>query len=335
MIWHEVHIAVGDIQPLSCLAPIWGHTGFKSGTNDLGFKQWSHKGIRRIIDLYNGDTLMSFNKIKDKFNIPQSHFFKYLQLRSFIHSKLNHSSNCPPLTMLERFATQHQRSKGQISILYNIFSYHSKESSDSIRRSWGEDLQECVLDGEWNQICSKAQSLLINSRLKLIQYNWIMRTYITPVKLNKFNPDIPDTCVKCQTHKGTLFPCIWECEKMQKFWKEIIHIISQIISIPIPISPKFCILGLYPQNLSLKSHEIKLINLCLIHSKRLIAMYWRNITCPPISHWLKDLSSCLALEKLTYILKHKLGEFYEIWGLVLNFLENTDLQHTLDSVTTS
>ena len=113
------------------------------------------------------------------------------------------------------------------------------------------------------------------------------------------------------------------------------YIISQIISKPIPISPKFCILGLYPENFSLKPHEIKLINHCLIHSKRLIAMYWKNISCPPISHWLKELSSCLALERLTYSLKHKLGEFYEIWGLFLNFLENIDLQHTLDSVTSS
>uniref|UniRef100_A0A671UDU8 Reverse transcriptase domain-containing protein n=1 Tax=Sparus aurata TaxID=8175 RepID=A0A671UDU8_SPAAU len=136
MIWHEAHKAVGDIPPLSCLAPIWGNTEFKPGTKDLGFKQWSLKGIRRIIDLYNGDTLMSFNAIKDGFNISQSHFFKYLQLRSFIHSKLNHSSNCPLLTVLERFATQHQQSKGQISTLYNIFSAHAKESSDSKRRLW-------------------------------------------------------------------------------------------------------------------------------------------------------------------------------------------------------
>ena len=104
-----------------------------------------------------------------------------------------------------------------------------------------------------------------------------MRTYITPVKLNKFNPDVPDTCVKCQTHMGTLFHCIWECEKMQTFWKEVTHVIFRIISKAISVSPKFCILGLSPENLSLKSHEIKLINLCLVHSKRLfpcIGMLW-------------------------------------------------------------
>ena len=159
-----------------------------------------------------------------------------------------------------------------------------------------------------------------------------MRTYITPEKVNKFNPNVPDTCVKCQTHKGTLFHCIWECGKIQKFWKEVINIISQITSKPIPLCPRLCILGLYPINLILKKHEITLINICLIHTKRLIAMYWKNVSCPNISHWLKELSSCLALEKLTYSLRNRLGEFYEIWSHFLNFLENTDLQHALHSL---
>jgi len=147
MVWHEAHNAGGDNPPLSCFAPIWGNTEFKPGAKDVGFKQWSHKGIRRIIDLYIGYTLMSFNEIKERFNIPQSHFFKYLQLGNFIHSKLNHSSNCTTLTVLE---------------LYDTCSTHSKDSSDSKRRLWSEDLQECVLDSEWSQICSKAQSLSIN-----------------------------------------------------------------------------------------------------------------------------------------------------------------------------
>lgn len=60
-------------------------------------------------------------------------------------------------------------------------------------------------------------------------------------------------------------------------------------------------------------------------SKRLIALYWKDTSFPPISHWLNELSLCLALEKLTYSTKQKLCEFYKIWGLFLQFLESTDL----------
>lgn len=70
---------------------------------------------------------MSFNEIKDRFNVPQTHFFKknIYNYKVFFFSKLNHSSNCHPLTVIEQFVTQPQQSKGQISTLYNIFLIYS------------------------------------------------------------------------------------------------------------------------------------------------------------------------------------------------------------------
>lgn len=49
----------------------------------------------------------------------------------------------------------------------------------------------------------QVQIISINIRLKLIQYNWLMRTYVTHEKLNKFNRNIPDTCIKCESKRGT------------------------------------------------------------------------------------------------------------------------------------
>lgn len=68
----------------------------------------------------------------------------------------------------------------------------------------------------------------INSNLKLIQYKWLMRTYITPVKLHKFNNNIPNTCINCNEARGSMHHCIWECVKVKSFWQDIIKIINQI-----------------------------------------------------------------------------------------------------------
>ncbi len=51
----------------------------------------------------------------------------------------------------------------------------------------------------------EAQSLTMNTRLKLLHYKWLMRIYITPVVLH--------TCLRCSDFKGTLYHCIWECEE--------------------------------------------------------------------------------------------------------------------------
>lgn len=38
-----------------------------------------------------------------------------------------------------------------------------------------------------------------------------MRTYVTPVELNRYDPNIPDICTKCTEDRGTLFHCFWQC----------------------------------------------------------------------------------------------------------------------------
>ncbi len=58
-----------------------------------------------------------------------------------------------------------------------------------------------------------SQLQTFNINLTLIQYNWIMRTYITPVRLNIINQNIPDTCIKCSVDKSTLLQCMWNCLK--------------------------------------------------------------------------------------------------------------------------
>lgn len=76
-------------------------------------------------------------------------------------------------------------------------------------RVWSVDIKIDIEEAEWATVCLKAQTQTINTRMKLLQHKWLMRMYITPEKLNKRSPDIPDTCVKCFTEKGTLIHYVW------------------------------------------------------------------------------------------------------------------------------
>ena len=71
--------------------------------------------------------------------------------------------------------------------------------------SWKEDSREDILLDKWSSICTKAQTQTVNTRLKLMQYIWLMRTYVTPAKLiNKYNSTVPDICYKCNHSEGTV-----------------------------------------------------------------------------------------------------------------------------------
>lgn len=73
-----------------------------------------------------------------------------------------------------------------------MFVENHKDNSDSKRLKWAHDLKKCL----------KIHTQTISTRLRMIQFNWIMRTYLCPVQLNKFDPNIPDLCYKCTINRA-------------------------------------------------------------------------------------------------------------------------------------
>uniref|UniRef100_A0A3Q3BY06 Reverse transcriptase zinc-binding domain-containing protein n=1 Tax=Haplochromis burtoni TaxID=8153 RepID=A0A3Q3BY06_HAPBU len=181
--------------------------------------------------------LLTFDQLCKKYLIPPKHFFKYLQLKNYLSSKLQRIAELPPLTKIEEACIKNTKGKGFLSIYYNLLMLSSKDSA----------IQEDIDENDWNQACLKAQKQTINTCFKLLQYKWLMRTYITPVKLHHMSNDIPDICTKCLVEKGTLLHCLWECPKIQDFWKDVIKYLSEVFKVKIPLKGKLYVLGIYPR----------------------------------------------------------------------------------------
>uniref|UniRef100_A0A8C7WYP2 Reverse transcriptase domain-containing protein n=1 Tax=Oryzias sinensis TaxID=183150 RepID=A0A8C7WYP2_9TELE len=246
-IWNLSHKYVGDTQVLSQFSPIWGNNNFLPGRADGGFKIWFTKGIKKISDLYTSNNLMSFGQLCEKYNVSRKHFFKFLQLKHFIYSTQKQLS-LPPLSKMEELIKSCIEGKGQISLFYNLLLTHSKESSLQKLEAWKIDISEDISEVEWEMACLKAQTQSVNTKFKLLQYKWLMRTYLTPSRLNHIFPDIPDICVKCKVDKGTLIHCLWECPMIQCFWKSVTGYIGHIIGNNVPLCSRLCVLGIYPQH---------------------------------------------------------------------------------------
>lgn len=123
----------------------------------------------------------------------------YLQIRNFI-LKTQKSLKPPNLTALGKIVLNRQPNRGLMSCFYTTIRDSSKVSSEDKRRTWSEDLNNETSAEDWQKACLKAQKQSINSHFKLIQYKWLMRTYVPPALLNKFNPSTPDVCFKCQKY---------------------------------------------------------------------------------------------------------------------------------------
>ena len=207
----------------------------------------------------------------------------------------------------------------------------SKESSDKSRLTWSRDLGVEIIEDEWKRVCHDAQTQTINTRYKLLQFKWIMRTYITPESLlHRFDNNNPDVCIKCGLEEGILFHCLWSCPNIKSFWEKVIETISDVICTVLPVRPRIFILGVLPPDLQLSSLNRKIVILCSLLAKHCIAVTWKSTETPTVSHWLKSLSNCLALEKLTYASKGKMKMFFKVWGQFMGFLESLQARDLLD-----
>ena len=323
----EVKAFIWDTLPISRFSPIWGNSEFAPGRADGGFKLWADKGVKQLKDVFDSKSgnLLSFEDLVARYNIPRTHFFKFLQLRSFILIKRAQSLTIPPLSVLEKALSNDPFGKGIISGFYDLLVEYSPDSSDTRYNAWNSDLEGELTKEQWNTACMEAQTQTSNTRLKLLQYNWLMRVYITPEKMNKINADIPDTCYRCGKDKGTLFHCLWTCPKVKEFWEEVRRELQEILSIEIKLDPKLFLLGLYPPGHRIKRSEIIFLDLGLLQAKRTIALSWKKMGKPSIGHWFKELTVCLPLERITYTIKNKQELFEEIWGRFIQYVKYKDL----------
>ena len=118
------------------------------------------------------------------------------------------------MSAIERIIVSNKDARAQLSALYGMLGTKSKDNSHSRHNARRDDFT----GNEWENACLKAQTQTTTTALKLIQYKWLFRTYVTPVKLHH---NIPDSCTKYSNNVGSLLHCLHECQKNLSFWKNV------------------------------------------------------------------------------------------------------------------
>lgn len=79
-------------------APVSRNHMFTPSTTDDFFNSWVEWGIVILKDLYSDEGFMSFNQIRAKY---KTHFFRYLQIRSFMTSNTVDFPKLPTESLLD------------------------------------------------------------------------------------------------------------------------------------------------------------------------------------------------------------------------------------------
>lgn len=85
-VWTSVRKKLG-LGRINAYTPIFKNNSLPNIFNDGHMRYWHDKGVRILGDITNEFELLLFDVIRDRFELDNGQFFKYLQIKDFISKK--------------------------------------------------------------------------------------------------------------------------------------------------------------------------------------------------------------------------------------------------------
>lgn len=145
-IWSQFRIHFKH-KPALVTSPILANINFAPSLTDSSFQLWHRRGIKCVIGLFKEGQFISFEQLKKDFSIPQSYFFRYLQVWS--HDKKHFSLTTPQSTWIDECLTMDPADAGLVSVLYNNIQRVTVVSLNRLARQWEEELGTTISDVNW------------------------------------------------------------------------------------------------------------------------------------------------------------------------------------------
>uniref|UniRef100_A0A667ZNP8 Reverse transcriptase domain-containing protein n=1 Tax=Myripristis murdjan TaxID=586833 RepID=A0A667ZNP8_9TELE len=244
-----------------------------------------------------GKTLLN-NKWNTNYNLNKSCFLQYLQLKSILQKFISQGTTMASNKDLDDKFREIVTNSGTVSKLYKLITLFSCSNMDKVKQQWEHDLGKHLPPEQWNSIIGHTNYLSKCVRYKLIQMKILHRTYITPYKTNKMNPQTSDLCWHGCGKRGSLIHMLWHCPEIRKFWEGVQNTLCSIINDDVLMCPEVCLLGAKMDGV--KSEEIQqLLTLAYLSVKRIILMNWkvRKPNCFCLNNWLKDFIELIMMER--------------------------------------
>ncbi|XP_059830496.1 uncharacterized protein LOC132396708 [Hypanus sabinus] len=231
-------------QGFSVSSPIaHNHLFFLPTTYDSAFQAWYRKGIRHFEDLFIDNRFASFQQLSVKFNLPNAHFFRYLQIRHFIAPLIPNFLEMPAKNATDLFLSMNPLGKGLISIIRDKLAALRWAPMDKIKMAWEQDLNISLSEESRDSGLKSVNSTSLCARHCLLQFKIIYRAHLSKSKLSRFYPSVSTLCDKCKRGVASLIHMYWFCPSLEKFWKEVFTTLSCILNQHLEPNPLIALFG--------------------------------------------------------------------------------------------
>ena len=318
-IWAQFRKQFGLLGP-SKLAPVYKNHCFLPSCTDPVFRIWSDKGLRSINDLYTDNVFSSFADLSNKFGLPNSHMFRFFQIRHFIQNQNPQFPNRPPDSMLDSFLSLEAGIRKLTSIIYDVISGVIPSRLESLRAAWDQDLGIVMSDDQWEQALDLVHTSSICARHKLLQCKILHRVHYTNAKLARIYPDRSDACNRCKQSPADYMHMFWSCPKLTTFWSAVFNSLGAVLGEPVDLDPLTALFGI-PLMPNVSSSARRIIAFTTLLARRLILLKWIHPSPPTHNRWIQEILYCVKLEKIRFSLNGSLEKFHKTWQPFLNHID--------------
>lgn len=132
---------------------------------------------------------------------------------------------------------------------------------------------------------------------RLTQLYIIHKSYLTPSRIAKFSPDQNPNCPRCSSNPCSFYHLLWSCPDIQNYWAQIITFLHDHMGSPIPLDPKLCLLGLFPDT-AMDKYLAIFLGETLFCARKLVAKRWMRTASPTIRDWIGEINATLPYKVL-------------------------------------
>lgn len=180
--WCSIHKRLDRDHTVSQFTTFWGNPHLTPGMDNSRFCMWRERGIAAVKDVFDpGGKLYSFEQLKAMFNIPNTDFYMYLQIRHFIQSSaISEGTLASKDAFLETMRWIKSR-PFKIRYLYpSLLEPTAEKAWHSTFRGWSKDIPDLESYKGLTDPCALALRSLPSAALQETYLRTLHRAYISP-----------------------------------------------------------------------------------------------------------------------------------------------------------
>lgn len=317
--WKMTHHITKTSPYLTPKASIWYNNKFKIDKKPFMWEKWAKSGIHLLGDLMTEEGMRSFEDIKEEYNLGNTDFWRFLQIRHCIMTSVK--LKLDQQTDIQKLFHTTWIKRGGASIFYVHIREAHAPPLDGLKKCWERDIEEEIDDDVWNKLVMSWSKCSREAQSQLIHYKIINRSYWTPCKLAKLKLRENDICWRCDKETGTLVHLLYYCEKTVCMWDTIVAFLNKMLDMSLVKTPALCLLGLLPLDIRM-SRRMKLwIQLAVTTGCRVNLRHWKSSTCSSYNEWLEAMCKMATYERVTHRVMGREDVFEEVWGRFLGEIE--------------